>query len=135
MPSSPRAAKIDSLCEAAVEFAREVALEVAGVMGVGDHIGCRAEGERVASHLFACPHPGYRGWQWSGDRCASVAGQDGHRQRGRLAARPGRVAAGILAAVDRSDSTGRRHARVMMPSPRRTRVSSPVTPVASWPVP
>ena len=64
MPSSPRAA-IDPLCEAAVELAREVALEAAGVIGVGDHLGCRAEGERVASHLFACPHPGYRGWQWS----------------------------------------------------------------------
>jgi hypothetical protein len=65
MPSRSRTAKIDPLCEAAVEFAREVALEAAGVMGVGDHLGCRAEGERVASHLFACPHPGYRGWQWS----------------------------------------------------------------------
>ena len=65
MPSSPRAAKIDPLCEAAVARAREAALEAAGVMGVGDHLGCRAEGDRVASHLFACPHPGYRGWQWS----------------------------------------------------------------------
>ena len=65
MSSRSRAAKVDPLCEAAVEFAREVALDAAGVMGVGDHLGCRAEGERVASHLFACPHPGYRGWQWS----------------------------------------------------------------------
>jgi len=65
MPSRSRTAKIDPLCEAAVELAGEVALEAAGVMGVGDHLGCRAEGERVASHLFACPHPGYRGWQWS----------------------------------------------------------------------
>ena len=65
MPPSSRAAKIDALCEAAVELAREAALEAAGVMGVGDHLGCRAEGERVVSHLFACPHPGYRGWQWS----------------------------------------------------------------------
>ena len=65
MPSSPRTAKIDVLCEAAVELAREAALEAAGAMGVGEHLGCRAEGERVVSHLFACPHPGYRGWQWS----------------------------------------------------------------------
>ena len=65
MPASPRAAKIDPLCEAAVELAREAALEAAGVMGVGDHLGCRAEGDRVASHFFACPHAGYRGWQWS----------------------------------------------------------------------
>ena len=65
MPSSPRTAKIDVLCEAAVELAREAAFEAAGAMGVGEHLGCRAEGERVVSHLFACPHPGYRGWQWS----------------------------------------------------------------------
>ena len=65
MPPSTRTAKIDVLCEAAVELARDAALEVAGAMGVGEHVGCRAEGERVVSHLFACPHPGYRGWQWS----------------------------------------------------------------------
>jgi Protein of unknown function (DUF3027) len=65
MPPSPRTAKIDVLCEAAVEPAREAALDAAGAMGVGEHLGCRAEGERVVSHLFACPHPGYRGWQWS----------------------------------------------------------------------
>lgn len=65
MPSSPRTAKVDVLCEAAVELAHEAAREAAGAMGVGEHLGCRAEGERVVSHLFACPHPGYRGWQWS----------------------------------------------------------------------
>ena len=65
MSLSPRAAKIDALCEAAVELARDAAVEAAGAMGVGDHLGCRAEGERVVSHLFECPHPGYRGWRWS----------------------------------------------------------------------
>jgi hypothetical protein len=60
-----RSAKIDALCEAAVELAREAALEAAGVMGVGDYLGCHAEGERVVSHVFACPHPGYQGWRWS----------------------------------------------------------------------
>jgi Protein of unknown function (DUF3027) len=63
MPSG--APKIDAQCAAAVELAREAAIELAGVMGVGDHLHCRAEGERVVSHFFACPHPGYRGWQWS----------------------------------------------------------------------
>ena len=57
--------KTDVLCAAAVELAREAAMEDAGVMGVEDYLGCRAEGERVVSHFFACPHPGYRGWQWS----------------------------------------------------------------------
>jgi|SRR5215211_82765 len=61
----PATPKIDALCAAAVELAREAAIETAGVMGAADHLGCRAEGERVVSHFFACPHPGYRGWQWS----------------------------------------------------------------------
>src|SRR5918994_3716937 len=65
MPPSPRTAKMDVLCEAAAELARDAALEAAGAMGVGEHLGCRAEGERVVTHLFACPHPGYRGWCWS----------------------------------------------------------------------
>jgi Protein of unknown function (DUF3027) len=63
MPSAT--SKTDALCTAAVELAREAAIEDAGVMGVEDYLGCRAEGERVVSHFFACPHPGYRGWQWS----------------------------------------------------------------------
>jgi hypothetical protein len=57
--------KTDALCAAAVELAREAAIEDAGVMGVEDYLGCHAEGQRVVSHFFACPHPGYRGWQWS----------------------------------------------------------------------
>jgi hypothetical protein len=57
--------KIDAQCAAAVELAREAAVDAAGVMGVGDYLGCRAEDERVVSHFFGCPHPGYRGWQWS----------------------------------------------------------------------
>jgi hypothetical protein len=65
MALGSRASKVDALCEAAVDLAREAAVDAAGVMGVTDHLGCRGEGERVVSHLFACPHPGYRGWQWS----------------------------------------------------------------------
>jgi Protein of unknown function (DUF3027) len=57
--------KLDAQCAAAVELAREAAIEDAGAMGVEDYLGCRAEGERVVSHFFACSHPGYRGWQWS----------------------------------------------------------------------
>lgn len=62
---STRAAKADAICVAAVELAREAALETAGVMGVGQHLGTVAEADRVVTHLFACPHPGYVGWSWS----------------------------------------------------------------------
>ena len=34
-------------------------------MGVGEHLGARADDDRVVTHLFACPHPGYQGWRWS----------------------------------------------------------------------
>jgi hypothetical protein len=50
---------------AAVDLARAAAEETAGVIGVGDYLGAEAEDTRIVSHLFACPHPGYRGWRWS----------------------------------------------------------------------
>jgi hypothetical protein len=63
-PSS-RTFKPDAVCVAAVDLAREAAEETAGLMGVGEHLGTVAEAERVVTHHFACPHPGYRGWRWS----------------------------------------------------------------------
>lgn len=67
MPSSPRGrtAKPDAICLAATELAQEAAVETAGVMGVGDYVGAVVEAERVVTHQFECPHPGYRGWRWS----------------------------------------------------------------------
>ena len=63
--ASTRTIKPDAACVAAVDLAREAAVEAAGVMGVGEHLGAAAEDDRVVSHFFACPHPGYRGWRWS----------------------------------------------------------------------
>ncbi len=62
---STKAVKVDAISAAAVDLARSAALETAGVMGVGDHLGVIAEADRVVTHLFACPHPGYQGWRWS----------------------------------------------------------------------
>lgn len=56
---------VDSVCAAAVAEARAAALSHCGNMGVGEHRGVIAEDTRVATHLFACDHPGYPGWQWS----------------------------------------------------------------------
>ncbi|MFT4293898.1 MAG: DUF3027 domain-containing protein [Micropruina sp.] len=55
---------LDRACAEAVELAREAAVYRAGVMGVGEHLGVFAEDVRVATHLFACPHPAYPGWNW-----------------------------------------------------------------------
>ena len=65
MVASRRTIKPDAACLAAVDLARQAAVEAAGVMGVGEHLGAVAEDDRVVSHFFACPHPGYRGWRWS----------------------------------------------------------------------
>ncbi len=59
------AVKLDAVTAAAVEQAHAAAVEEAGDFGVGDHLGVVAEGDRVVTHLFDCPHPGYRGWHWA----------------------------------------------------------------------
>jgi DUF3027 family protein len=60
-----RAAKADQACLDAVDLARDAALETAGVVGVGEHLGAVTEGDRVLTHVFASTHPGYAGWHWS----------------------------------------------------------------------
>lgn len=60
-----RAAKVDAICAAAVELAHAAATESAGVVAVGDHLGCTADGDRLVSHWFECRHPGYLGWRWA----------------------------------------------------------------------
>ena len=64
-PKRVRAVKPDAQGAAAVELARAAAVETAGVIGVGEHMACVGSADRVVTHTFACPHPGYRGWQWS----------------------------------------------------------------------
>jgi hypothetical protein len=62
---SPRAPKADQACLDAVDLARAAAVETAGVIGVGEHVGAVPEGDRVLTHVFASTHPGYAGWHWS----------------------------------------------------------------------
>jgi hypothetical protein len=56
--------RLDTLCAAAVDLAREAAVESAGD-GVGAHLAVIAEGERLVTHLFEAEQPGYGGWRWS----------------------------------------------------------------------
>ncbi|MEL4358607.1 MULTISPECIES: DUF3027 domain-containing protein [unclassified Luteococcus] len=60
-----KAPKLDAVTSAAVDQAREAALEEAKDFGVGDHLGTVAEEDRVVTHLFDCPHPAYAGWRWA----------------------------------------------------------------------
>jgi len=57
--------KADTVTAAAVELAREAAVETAGGDAVGDYLGVSAEGERLVTHAFDCLHPGYVGWHWA----------------------------------------------------------------------
>lgn len=63
-PPAARAAAPDAPLAAAVDLAREAAVAVGGE-SVGEHLGVRAEGERVATHAFAATLPGYTGWHWA----------------------------------------------------------------------
>lgn len=53
----------DAVCAAAVDLARAAALAVAGAH-LGDHLTVEDDGDRVATHLFECKDPAYRGWRW-----------------------------------------------------------------------
>jgi len=55
----------DSILTAAVDLARDAANVEAGGDWVGDHLEMAMEDDRLATHLFACTNPGYRGWRWA----------------------------------------------------------------------
>ena len=58
-------AKADAISVAAVDPAREAAIDEAGTAQVGEYLGHSVEGERLVTHYFASTHPGYRGWRWA----------------------------------------------------------------------
>jgi Protein of unknown function (DUF3027) len=57
--------KPDAATVAAVDVARTALIEDVGAADVGAHLGHVVEGERVATHFFACERAGYDGWRWS----------------------------------------------------------------------
>lgn len=63
MPTTT-AARPDATCVAAVDLAAAAARAESGD-GVADHLGVRADGDRVVTHFFAAVLPGYTGWQWA----------------------------------------------------------------------
>jgi hypothetical protein len=54
----------DAVLAAAVDLARDAAVAVGGD-SVGEYLGVRGEGERLATHAFAATLPGYGGWYWA----------------------------------------------------------------------
>ncbi|MEV0004667.1 DUF3027 domain-containing protein [Micromonospora sp. NPDC050980] len=63
-PASARAPRLDQVCAAAVEVARDAVTEVEPT-DIGDHLQAVAEGDRVVTHYFECRMAGYRGWRWA----------------------------------------------------------------------
>ena len=64
-PTATVSARLDATCAAAVDLAREAAVDVAGGDGVGDYLGSQADGDRVVTHSFGSRTPGYSGWRWA----------------------------------------------------------------------
>jgi hypothetical protein len=58
-------AAVDTVLAAAVDLAREAAVDAAGADQVGEHEGVRAEGQRLATHYFGSTASGYPGWRWA----------------------------------------------------------------------
>lgn len=58
-------AKRDTALVGAIAIAREALVEDVGSEVVGDHLAVVMEGERLATHTFACLNPAYVGWQWA----------------------------------------------------------------------
>lgn len=56
---------LDEALAAAVEFAHDAVAAEVGADRVGEHLEVAMEGERLATHLFNCTSPGYRGWRWA----------------------------------------------------------------------
>jgi hypothetical protein len=54
----------DVVLAGAVDLARKAAVAV-GAESVGEHLGVRGEGDRIATHAFAATLPGYVGWYWA----------------------------------------------------------------------
>ena len=57
--------RTDAVLLGAVDRARDALAEVAEPGTVGEHIGMVADGDRLATHYFACTATGYPGWSWA----------------------------------------------------------------------
>lgn len=57
--------KKDATLAGAVELARDAACSIAEPGTVGEHLGMVMDGDRLATHSFACTAPAYRGWRWA----------------------------------------------------------------------
>jgi Protein of unknown function (DUF3027) len=74
-PAEPEPAEPDPVALAAVDLAREAAVEFAEPGTVGEHLGAAPEPGGLTVHTFGSTAHGYRGWHWAVS-LAHVAGSD-----------------------------------------------------------
>ncbi|MBS6102538.1 MULTISPECIES: DUF3027 domain-containing protein [Actinomycetaceae] len=55
----------DKILKDAVKETLEIVLEVVEPNEIGEHLGYRADGERLLTHFFAANKAGYQGWHWA----------------------------------------------------------------------
>jgi hypothetical protein len=67
---------LDEALAAAVEFAHDAVATEVGADRVGEHLEVAMEDERLATHLFDCTSPGYRGWRWAVTLARTPEAQD-----------------------------------------------------------
>lgn len=56
--------KKDLVLAEAVIDARTALNEIASEEQVGQHLGTKADADRLVTHRFAAQKPGYSGWEW-----------------------------------------------------------------------
>lgn len=67
--------ELDELAAAAVDLARQAAIEIAEPDTVGEHLGVTLDEGGLTMHSFRCTARGYRGWRWA-VTLAHVQGSD-----------------------------------------------------------
>lgn len=60
-----RKARADYVLKDAVDDVRAIVCEVVEENEIGEHLGYRADDERLLTHFFDCLKPGYVGWHWA----------------------------------------------------------------------
>lgn len=60
-----RKPRADRILTDDIDSVLEIISEVVEERDIGEHLGYRAEGERLLTHFFDCLKPGYVGWHWA----------------------------------------------------------------------
>ena len=116
----------DTVLTGAVDLARAAAEELAEPGQVGEHLGVRGRGRAARHPLLRLSRPGLPRLALGRHRHPRVPEQDGHRRRGRAAARRRRAAGPGVGAVERAAQA--RRPRRRRPAADRARTTSGCVP-------